>query len=725
MVSDLLLSRKSGIPIFTIARGIRNEKGLLGIIIAGILPERLDEELGVKRFSGGGLALVDRKGMLVYRYPAIEATWEERNWLKQYPEFEDVLKGKEVTATVYPPYEGKKRLVGFTPVSSIGWAASAGVREEDVVNPILLDISKSGALFLFVSMLGFLIALTLSRTISIPIAALRNFALALGRGEENRQPPLTRKIPEFQDLADAFDSMAEKVREREMALRESEEKYRTTLASVGDAIIATDLSGKITFMNKIAEELTGWTLSESSAKPVADIFHIINEHTRNRVEDPVAIVLKEGVIVGLANHTVLVGKSGQEIPIDDSGAPIRDQDGRIMGVVLVFRDITARKRAEEALRESERENRELLETANSIIIRWDRHGKIRFINGFSVRFFGYSADELVGHDVMKIVPRVETSTGRDLDALVKDIVAHPESYTYVPSENIRKDGSIVHVVWTNKAILDAEGKVKEILAIGTDITEQKWAEEVLQKRTLELQHLTETLEERVKERTAELASLSSELLVAQEKERKRISYDLHDNVWQTLEIIRTQLDHLFSREDEADWPAFHRKAKQLIPVIRDTIARVRSMQGDLWPSLLDDIGIVATIDWYCREFGINHPGLDIEKNVGLAEEEVPASGKIMIYRVMQEALSNVVKHSQANHVSLSLIKSDHRLEFFIKDNGVGFDPEEAIVKRSPWGGLGLLSIKERTELSGGLFRVESAKGKGTTVLASWPLSGNN
>jgi signal transduction histidine kinase len=112
------------------------------------------------------------------------------------------------------------------------------------------------------------------------------------------------------------------------------------------------------------------------------------------------------------------------------------------------------------------------------------------------------------------------------------------------------------------------------------------------------------------------------------------------------------------------------------------------MQGDLWPYVLDDIGIMATLEWYCREFGMNHPGLGIEKNVGLSEDEVPASAKIVIYRVMQEALSNVVKHSQATHVSLSLIKSDHSLEFFIKDNGIGFDPKEAIVKRSPWGGLG-------------------------------------
>jgi PAS domain S-box-containing protein len=715
VISDLLLSRTTGKPSFTISRGIRNEKDvLLGIIIAGILPERLDEELGVKRFTGGGLAFIDRKGMLVYHYPAIEATWEERNWLKQYPEFEDVFKGKEVSATVYAPYEGKKRLVSFTPASSIGWAATAGVREEGVVNPILLDISKNGALFLFVSILGFLIALALSRTISSPIAALRNFALALGRGGENRQPPPTQKIPEFQDLADAFNSMAEKVQEREMALRESEEKYRTTLASVGDAVISSDLSGNISFMNKIAEELTGWTFSEASTKPVADVFHIINEHSRNRVEDPVAKVLKEGVIVGLENHTVLVSKSGREIPIDDSGAPIRDHEGSIMGVVLIFRNITERKRAEVLLQRQA----ELLFLSYDAIIVWQLGGRIENWNKGAEELYGYSKEEAVGQVTHDLLKTIHSEPWSQIEAKLRE-----RKFWEGELKHRTRDGREIIVSARHQLIQDADG-VERILETNRDITGRKRMEEVLRLRALELQHLTETLEERVKERTTKLANLSSELLVAQEKERKRISYNLHVNVWQELEIIKTQLDNLFSRESEADWAALHRKAKQLTPVIRDTIARIRLMQGDLWPSVLDDIGIVATLEWYCREFGKNHPGLGIEKNVGLGEEEIPASAKIVIYRVMQEALSNVAKHSQAIHVSLSLVKSDHRLEFFIKDDGVGFDPEEVMIKRIPWGGLGLLSLKERTELSGGLFRVESAKGKGTTIRASWPFIEN-
>ena len=149
------------------------------------------------------------------------------------------------------------------------------------------------------------------------------------------------------------------------------------------------------------------------------------------------------------------------------------------------------------------------------------------------------------------------------------------------------------------------------------------------------------------------------------------------------------------------------------------------MQGDLWPYVLDDIGILATIEWYCREFNFSHPALSIEKHIDLAEEEIPAPIKIVIYREMQEALSNVAKHSNATHVTLSLLKKNDRIEFTVEDNGIGFDPEETVVKTSPWGGLGLLCLKARAALSGGIFGVESAKGKGTTLRASWPLSGNN
>jgi PAS domain S-box-containing protein len=157
-------------------------------------------------------------------------------------------------------------------------------------------------------------------------------------------------------LFDEHTRAEEALRRTGEELRKSEQRWATTLASIGDAVIASDADGKITFMNAVAEELTGWTLSEVFLRPVPSVFRIINEQTRKKVGDPVAKVLEMGVIVGLANHTILVRKDGSEVPIDDSGAPIRDRDGRIIGVVVVFRDVTERKRME----------REILDKADNL-----------------------------------------------------------------------------------------------------------------------------------------------------------------------------------------------------------------------------------------------------------------------------------------------------------------------------------------------------------------------
>jgi two-component system, cell cycle sensor histidine kinase and response regulator CckA len=154
------------------------------------------------------------------------------------------------------------------------------------------------------------------------------------------------------DLRDANERLRVELGERmkaEEAVRESEERWATTLASIGDGVIATDAEGRIAFINAVAEDLTGWKLSEALGRPVAEVFHIINEESRQTVDSPVVKVLSEGMIVGLANHTILVRKDGTEVPIGDSGAPIKGRDGEATGVVLVFRDISHRKRIEEAL----------------------------------------------------------------------------------------------------------------------------------------------------------------------------------------------------------------------------------------------------------------------------------------------------------------------------------------------------------------------------------------
>src|SRR5712671_4155290 len=125
------------------------------------------------------------------------------------------------------------------------------------------------------------------------------------------------------------------------------ELLHVTLLSIGDAVIATDTQGRITFMNPVSELLTGWGFHEANGKYLEEVFKIINEKTRQPVENPIARVLKEGTVIGLANHTVLISRNKTEITIDDSAAPIKNKSENLIGVVLVFRDVTERKRAEE------------------------------------------------------------------------------------------------------------------------------------------------------------------------------------------------------------------------------------------------------------------------------------------------------------------------------------------------------------------------------------------
>jgi PAS domain S-box-containing protein len=214
--------------------------------------------------------------------------------------------------------------------------------------------------------------------------------------DEARLQPFLEYFSEFASMLGEMGLKQLRQLDGAAALRESEQRSATTVSSIGDAVIATDKDGRITFMNPVAEALTGWPLAEAATRPVAQVFNIINEKTRKSAGDPVAGILKGGVIVGLANHTILVRKDGTEVSIDDSGAPIRDRDGNIIGVVLVFRDITERRRAEEELLRAKEEWELTFDSVPDMIAIIDAEHRILRVNSAMARRLGRKAEECVG-----------------------------------------------------------------------------------------------------------------------------------------------------------------------------------------------------------------------------------------------------------------------------------------------------------------------------------------
>ena len=389
------------------------------------------------------------------------------------------------------------------------------------------------------------------------------------------------------------------------------------------------------------------------------------------------------------------------------------------------RQILARERAEAVLRKSA----DTLRIVSDFTYDWEYwrspDDRLLYVSPSCERITGYTREEFMQDPELHF--RIIHPDDRELVAshLLGD-QSHPE-LCELEFRIVGRDGQERWIGHACQPVLDANGQSLGRRASNRDITERKRAEETLRQRTLELQHLTETLEQRVRERTEELAEankalrqLSIKLLSAHEEERKRIAGELHDTIGACLSGIKFKVEDTLQRiGKKAD--AETESLEMIVPVIQEAVEECRRIQMDLRPSMLDDLGLLPTLSWFSRRFQTIYSGIRVDQEVRIEESEVPDSLKTVIYRVTQEALNNVAKHSKADLARLRLRKIDGGMEVTVEDNGQGFDLEKVLDAKSARRGLGLTSMRERTELSGGSFHIESIEGKGTIIRAWWPL----
>ena len=270
-------------------------------------------------------------------------------------------------------------------------------------------------------------------------------------------------------------AFGEVARAARVAAHHRSETLRITLHSIGDGVITTDIRGHVTSLNAVAESLTGWTSAEAVGQPLDAVFRIVNESTRRTVDNPAAKALREGTVVGLANHTVLIRRDGGEHPIDDSAAPIRDAEGQVSGCVLVFRDVTAQRHVERE-RASQLQTARLLaaivDSSDDAIIRKRLDGTIETWNTGAERLFGYRPDEAIGRHISLVIPRDRIHEEEQILATLKE----GRRISHFETERVRADGARIWVSLTISPIADETGAVVAASKIVRDVTPRVHAE---------------------------------------------------------------------------------------------------------------------------------------------------------------------------------------------------------------------------------------------------------
>lgn len=369
---------------------------------------------------------------------------------------------------------------------------------------------------------------------------------------------------------------------------------------------------------------------------------------------------------------------GLELRVEQRTAELRKANE------LLQQEILQRREAQEALARSEAKYRELVESANSIILEMDSNGNVTFLNRYAQKFFGYTESEILGRNVIgTIVPEMDSS-GNDLKSLIQDILFDPEKYRSSENENMRKNGDRVWVAWTNRAVYDPQTNQHHILCIGIDRTEQKRA----QKR------LAQELEER-----------------AAAGERNRLARDLHDAVSQTLfsvSLIAEVLPRLWERDQDEG----RRRLEEIRQLARSALAEMRTLLFELRPGALAQ----AELGDLLRQLADSITGrarLPVTVNI-VGKADLPDKVKVAFYRIAQEALNNVAKHSGAGEARVTLDCRPDAITLRVSDNGRGFDTDVV-----PVNSLGIGIMRDRAKAIGASLTIESQRNQGAEVVVTW------
>jgi PAS domain S-box-containing protein len=481
-------------------------------------------------------------------------------------------------------------------------------------------------------------------------------------------------------------------RQAEAALRDSEEQYRLLLKNIPAVVYKGYLDCGVDFVDKKVEELTGYAKSDFDSRKMVWSDVLLPEERPK---------FKEAFLEGLRGSKSYIReyrvkrKTGEIIWVQDRGQIICGPDGQVEYISGVFFDITERQKVEEALRESESRFASFMRYLPGIAFMQDVQGHYLYVNETWRRV--QQRQLLAGDKTSQEAGSAESTV--NFTESDRRVITRGE-----PVQNIKEipqdDG--VHIWLVNKfPILDQAGQPILIGAVGIDITRRRRAEEALWESEQRLRFLT------------------SQLLTAQERERKRISMELHDELGQSLAVLKLQV-RAIERGLEDGQQDLKAECRELLDYLDGVIDNVRRLSRDLSPAILEDLGLQSAlkylIDGVSKHYTVSH-SFEVED----LDQLFTSDAQILIYRIFQECLTNISKHAGASQVSISVRKEDELVSIVLEDDGAGFDLVQLSARRIAGRGLGLAALNERARMLGGNLEIRSQPGAGTKVTCVIPI----
>jgi PAS domain S-box-containing protein len=506
------------------------------------------------------------------------------------------------------------------------------------------------------------------------------------------------------------------------SLKESREKYKslaniyeaqkklfvTTLYSIGDAVITTDIKGRVMQMNPVAEELTGWKESEARARLLKDVFIIIKEENRAPVDNPAEIVIKEGKTVGLANHTILISKSGKEIPIADSGAPIKTEEGEIIGVVLVFRDKTSEHEAERILLDSEARYRSIFENNHAPMFIVDPEtANILDVNPAALNYYGWSKEEMLKMNMTQI----NTASSEEIkEAMNKAKLKQRNIFEF---KHRLATGEIRDIsLYSGKIVIN---KKELLFSLILDITDRKIAEASLIKAREQAEKANQLKSEFLAQMSHEIRSPLNAVLNFHYLIKEETKDILNDNLESSFEAIES---------------ASHRVVRTI-----DMILNMSELQLGTYELTLREMNVVESLNKLVKEYGktAQRKNIDLRTSIEL-DNPIISTDDYAFNQIFANLIDNAVKYTEKGYININAKGHNNNIVIEIEDSGTGisedflpylFEPfsqeEQGYSRKFEGSGLGTALIKKYCDIIGADISVRSEKGKGSIFTITLPV----